>query len=113
MAGAFRQWRPALGRTLLHGDGPDAGACLLRLYYDRGQAYGPGNLWRRPRFRTQEPNDGAEARSPSPPFLRARLCSTIDSLTRGRFGWNIVTSAEDLAAQNFGLDKLPLRQLRY
>ncbi|MFG1427423.1 NtaA/DmoA family FMN-dependent monooxygenase [Roseixanthobacter glucoisosaccharinicivorans] len=48
-----------------------------------------------------------------PPYLLARLCSTIDSLTRGRFGWNIVTSAEDLAAQNFGLDKLPLRETRY
>ena len=34
-----------------------------------------------------------------PPFLLARLSSTIDSLTGGRFGWNIVTSAEDLAAQ--------------
>ncbi|QRM53192.1 NtaA/DmoA family FMN-dependent monooxygenase [Sinorhizobium sp. BG8] len=48
-----------------------------------------------------------------PPFLLARLCSTIDSLTRGRFGWNIVTSAEDLAAQNFNLDVLPLRETRY
>jgi FMN-dependent oxidoreductase (nitrilotriacetate monooxygenase family) len=48
-----------------------------------------------------------------PPFLMARLSSTIDSLTKGRFGWNIVTSAEDLAAQNFGLDKLPPRELRY
>ncbi|HTI01446.1 MAG TPA: NtaA/DmoA family FMN-dependent monooxygenase [Acidisoma sp.] len=48
-----------------------------------------------------------------PPFLLARLSSTIDSLTGGRFGWNIVTSAEDLAAQNFGLDKLPARDLRY
>jgi FMN-dependent oxidoreductase (nitrilotriacetate monooxygenase family) len=48
-----------------------------------------------------------------PPFLLARLCSTIDSLTSGRFGWNIVTSAEDLAAQNFGIDKLPPRELRY
>jgi FMN-dependent oxidoreductase (nitrilotriacetate monooxygenase family) len=48
-----------------------------------------------------------------PPFLLARLASTIDSLIRGRFGWNIVTSAEDLAAQNFGLDKLPLREQRY
>ena len=48
-----------------------------------------------------------------PPFMLARLSSTIDSLTRGRFGWNIVTSAEDLAAQNFGLDKLPLREDRY
>jgi FMN-dependent oxidoreductase (nitrilotriacetate monooxygenase family) len=48
-----------------------------------------------------------------PPFLLARLCSTVDSLTKGRFGWNVVTSAEDLAAQNFGLDKLPARELRY
>lgn len=48
-----------------------------------------------------------------PPFLLARLSSTIDSLTRGRFGWNIVTSAEDLAAQNFSMDKLPLREHRY
>ncbi|NBB48460.1 NtaA/DmoA family FMN-dependent monooxygenase [Rhizobium sp. CRIBSB] len=48
-----------------------------------------------------------------PPFLLARLCSTIDSLTRGRFGWNIVTSAEDLAAKNFNMDKLPLRETRY
>jgi FMN-dependent oxidoreductase (nitrilotriacetate monooxygenase family) len=48
-----------------------------------------------------------------PPFLMARLSSTVDSLTKGRFGWNVVTSAEDLAAKNFGLDKLPPRELRY
>lgn len=48
-----------------------------------------------------------------PPFLLARLSSTIDSLTRGRFGWNVVTSAEDLAAQNFGMDVLPPREQRY
>ncbi len=48
-----------------------------------------------------------------PPFLMARLSATIDSLTKGRFGWNVVTSAEDLAAQNFGLDRLPPRELRY
>jgi FMN-dependent oxidoreductase (nitrilotriacetate monooxygenase family) len=48
-----------------------------------------------------------------PPFLLARLCSTVDSLTKGRFGWNVVTSAEDLTAQNFGMDKLPARELRY
>ncbi len=48
-----------------------------------------------------------------PPFLLARLSSTVDSLTKGRFGWNVVTSAEDLAAQNFGLHKLPARELRY
>jgi FMN-dependent oxidoreductase (nitrilotriacetate monooxygenase family) len=48
-----------------------------------------------------------------PPFLLARASSTIDSLSRGRFGWNIVTSGEDLAAQNFGLEKLPEHDLRY
>ena len=48
-----------------------------------------------------------------PPFMLARLCSTLDSICKGRFGWNIVTSGEDLAAQNFGLDKLPPRQDRY
>ena len=48
-----------------------------------------------------------------PPFMLARLCSTIDSICGGRFGWNIVTSGEDLAAQNFGMDELPPRQQRY
>jgi FMN-dependent oxidoreductase (nitrilotriacetate monooxygenase family) len=48
-----------------------------------------------------------------PPFMLARLCSTIDNICRGRFGWNIVTSGENLAAQNFGLDELPPRQQRY
>lgn len=48
-----------------------------------------------------------------PPFLLARLASTVDSLTGGRFGWNIVTSAENSAAQNFGLTELPPRELRY
>ncbi len=48
-----------------------------------------------------------------PPFMMARLSSTIDSLTKGRFGWNIVTSAEDLMAKNFGMDRLPPRDQRY
>lgn len=48
-----------------------------------------------------------------PPFLLARLASTIDSLSEGRFGWNVVTSAQDTAAQNFGLDVLPDREERY
>jgi FMN-dependent oxidoreductase (nitrilotriacetate monooxygenase family) len=48
-----------------------------------------------------------------PPFLLARLSATIDHLTRGRFGWNIVTSGEDHAAQNFGLDKLYEHDIRY
>src|ERR1700676_4044692 len=48
-----------------------------------------------------------------PPFMLARLCSTLDHIARGRFGWNIVTSGEDAAAQNFGLPKLPPHDLRY
>ncbi len=48
-----------------------------------------------------------------PPFLLARLASTIDSISGGRFGWNIVTSGEDAAAQNFGMDELPPREDRY
>ena len=48
-----------------------------------------------------------------PPFMLARLCSTLDHIARGRFGWNIVTSGEDAAAQNFGMDKLPPREQRY
>ncbi|WGD31086.1 NtaA/DmoA family FMN-dependent monooxygenase [Ancylobacter sp. WKF20] len=48
-----------------------------------------------------------------PPFMLARLCATLDSICKGRFGWNIVTTGEDLAAENFGMDKLPPRQERY
>jgi len=48
-----------------------------------------------------------------PPFMLARLCATLDNIAGGRFGWNIVTSGENLAAQNFGLDELPPRQSRY
>src|SRR3979411_412115 len=48
-----------------------------------------------------------------PPLLPAPPCATIDNIAEGRFGWNIVTSGEDTAAQNFGLDKLPPRELRY
>ncbi len=48
-----------------------------------------------------------------PPFLLARLAATIDHLAKGRFGWNIVTSSEASAAQNFGLDDLPEHDLRY
>lgn len=41
-----------------------------------------------------------------PPYLLARLLSTVDSLTGGRAGWNMVTSSERNAALNFGMDKL-------
>jgi FMN-dependent oxidoreductase (nitrilotriacetate monooxygenase family) len=48
-----------------------------------------------------------------PPFLLARLSATVDHISRGRFGWNIVTSAEDRSAQNFGLDRLQEHDHRY
>jgi long-chain alkane monooxygenase len=48
-----------------------------------------------------------------PPFMLARLCSTLDHIARGRFGWNVVTSGEDGSAHNFGMDKLWPREVRY
>ena len=48
-----------------------------------------------------------------PPFMLARLSCTLDHICGGRFGWNIVTSGEDIAAQNFGHDELPPRETRY
>ena len=48
-----------------------------------------------------------------PPFMLARVASTLDHISGGRFGWNIVTSGEDAAAQNFGMDRLPPREMRY
>jgi len=43
-----------------------------------------------------------------PPFAFARRASTLDHLTKGRFGWNVVTSYLPSAARNFGLeDEIP------
>lgn len=39
-----------------------------------------------------------------PPFAFARRASTLDHLTKGRFGWNVVTSYLPNAARNFGLE---------
>ncbi len=39
------------------------------------------------------------------PYTFARRASTLDHLTRGRFGWNIVTGYLDSAARNLGLDR--------
>jgi FMN-dependent oxidoreductase (nitrilotriacetate monooxygenase family) len=48
-----------------------------------------------------------------PPFLLARAMATIDHISEGRAGWNIVTSSEDRAAQNFNLEKLYEHDTRY
>jgi FMN-dependent oxidoreductase (nitrilotriacetate monooxygenase family) len=45
--------------------------------------------------------------------MLARLCATLDHISHGRFGWNIVTSATEATAHNFGLETLPPRGLRY
>ncbi len=48
-----------------------------------------------------------------PPFLAARLMSTLDHLTNGRVGINLVTSSPNAAAQNYGLEKHIEHDLRY
>ncbi|WP_371815343.1 LLM class flavin-dependent oxidoreductase [Agrobacterium sp. AGB01] len=48
-----------------------------------------------------------------PPFALARRLSTLDHLTEGRIGWNIVTSASDSAARNFGLNQQLTHEERY
>ncbi|MCF2573849.1 LLM class flavin-dependent oxidoreductase [Brevibacterium sp. UCMA 11754] len=47
------------------------------------------------------------------PYNLARRLSSIDHISRGRVGWNIVTTAGTDAARNFGLDELPAHKTRY
>ncbi|MCU1529903.1 MAG: FMNH2-dependent monooxygenase [Frondihabitans sp.] len=48
-----------------------------------------------------------------PPFMAARLINTLDHLTEGRFGANLVTASPHAAAQNFGYEKHFEHDLRY
>ena len=48
-----------------------------------------------------------------PPFLFARRMSTLDHLTGGRIGWNIVTGYLDSAAKAIGLDAVAAHDDRY
>ena len=48
-----------------------------------------------------------------PPYLAARLGATLDHLTQGRVGLNLVTAHNDRTAQNFGLDRHHEHDLRY
>ncbi|HTT79815.1 MAG TPA: NtaA/DmoA family FMN-dependent monooxygenase, partial [Stellaceae bacterium] len=48
-----------------------------------------------------------------PPYLAARLAATLDHLTQGRVGLNLVTAHNDRTAQNFGLDRHYEHDLRY
>jgi len=47
------------------------------------------------------------------PYALARRFSTLDHFTRGRVGWNVVTSYLDSAARNLGLDTLIAHDDRY
>ncbi len=48
-----------------------------------------------------------------PPYLAARLGATLDHLTHGRVGLNLVTAHNDRSAQNYGLDRHYEHDMRY
>jgi FMN-dependent oxidoreductase (nitrilotriacetate monooxygenase family) len=47
------------------------------------------------------------------PYLTARIVGTLDQVSNGRAGWNMVTGSSDFSGQNFGLDQLPEHDTRY
>ncbi|GIJ24487.1 LLM class flavin-dependent oxidoreductase [Micromonospora lutea] len=47
------------------------------------------------------------------PFNLARRFASLDHISGGRAGWNIVTTAGEQAARNFNLDALPAHRDRY
>ena len=47
------------------------------------------------------------------PYTLARKFATLDHLSEGRCGWNVVTSGTQNTAGNFGLEQLPHPQERY
>ncbi|MBO0768029.1 MAG: LLM class flavin-dependent oxidoreductase [Solirubrobacterales bacterium] len=47
------------------------------------------------------------------PYNLARRFASLDHISRGRVGWNIVTTASNDAARNFGLDDQALHRNRY
>lgn len=47
------------------------------------------------------------------PFNLARLFASLDHLSKGRIGWNIVTTSIDYAAQNYSRDAHPVHADRY
>lgn len=42
------------------------------------------------------------------PYTVARQFCSLDHLSSGRAGWNVVTSSHDLEAANYGMDKMPV-----
>lgn len=47
------------------------------------------------------------------PYATARLLTTLDHVSGGRIGWNIVTSSSTAAALALGFDRIPNHQGRY
>ena len=47
------------------------------------------------------------------PYLLARKFASLDHISSGRAGWNIVTTGSPHAAGNFGLEAHPDHSLRY
>ncbi|MCB4771463.1 NtaA/DmoA family FMN-dependent monooxygenase [Ancylobacter sp. Lp-2] len=47
------------------------------------------------------------------PYLTARIIGSLDQISGGRAGWNLVTGFADLAARNFGLDGMADHEERY
>jgi FMN-dependent oxidoreductase (nitrilotriacetate monooxygenase family) len=56
---------------------------------------------------------GTATTSFSEPYNIARQFASLDHISHGRAAWNVVTSANDFAARNFGHDKLPPHAERY
>ncbi|GAB3732651.1 LLM class flavin-dependent oxidoreductase [Nocardiopsis nanhaiensis] len=47
------------------------------------------------------------------PFHAARLLASLDHISGGRIGWNVVTSMFDTEARNHGYEQMPAHQERY
>jgi len=47
------------------------------------------------------------------PYALARAILSIDHISRGRAGWNIITTMDPAVSRNFGLDEPPSRDERY
>ncbi|MDO8383962.1 MAG: NtaA/DmoA family FMN-dependent monooxygenase [Microbacterium sp.] len=47
------------------------------------------------------------------PYMLARKVNTLDHMSRGRTGWNIVTSSSHRSGQNYGHEGLPEHDERY
>ncbi|MBX9752695.1 MAG: NtaA/DmoA family FMN-dependent monooxygenase [Roseococcus sp.] len=48
-----------------------------------------------------------------PPYLLARLVASLDQVSGGRIGWNMVTGSSDYAAMNYGMPGMPDHDHRY